>query len=125
MRERLSRRERQILDNVYRRGRATAEEVREDLGGEVSNSAVRTMLGILETKGLLAHEAEGKRFVYLPTVPAEKAGVDALKEVVTTFFSESPAGAVAAFIEASDGKLSEAEYDRLARLIEDARAKEG
>ena len=117
MKNHLSRRERQIMDSVYKRSRATAEEVRSDLSGEVSNSAVRTMLTILEDRGLLRHETEGKRFVYCPTVPAEEAGLSALKNVMQTFFADSASKTVAALVEVSDGRLSAEDYARLAALI--------
>jgi predicted transcriptional regulator len=117
LKEKLSRRERQIMDGIYRMGRATAEEVRDGLPDEVSNSSVRTLLSILEGKGLLRHEVDGKRFVYHPTVPVREAGAEALRGVLATFFDNSAADAVAALLEVSDGKLSGAEYRRLADLI--------
>ena len=121
MKEKLSRRERQIMDRIYRRGRATAEEIRDDLPDEVSNSSVRTLLSILETKRFLRHELEGKRFVYSPTVPAEEAGAEALRGVLATFFENSAAKAMAALLEASDGRLPEDEYQRLHALIQAAK----
>lgn len=121
MKEKLSRRERQIMDRIYTRGRATAEEIRDDLPDDVSNSSVRTLLSILETKGLLRHEVEGKRFVYLPVIPVHEAGTEALQGVLATFFNNSASNAVAALIQSSDGRLSEEEYARLAALIEAAR----
>lgn len=121
MKEKLSRRERQIMDRIYTRGRATAEEIRDDLPDDVSNSSVRTLLSILETKGLLRHEVEGKRFVYLPVIPVREAGTEALQGVLATFFNNSASNAVAALIQSSDGRLSEEEYARLAALIEAAR----
>lgn len=121
MKEKLSRRERQIMEHIYRRGRATAEEIRDDLPDEVSNSSVRTLLSILEGKQLLRHDVEGKRFVYVPVIPVHQAGAEALRNVLVTFFNNSASKAVAALIQASDGKLSEEEYERLAALIEAAR----
>jgi BlaI family transcriptional regulator, penicillinase repressor len=120
LKEKLSRRERQIMDQIYQRGQATAEEVRDGLPDEVSNSSVRTLLTILEGKGLLRHELEGKRYIYHPTVPARQAGTEALRGVLATFFDNSASKAVAALLEASDGKLSEEEYQRLAALIQAA-----
>jgi len=108
------------MDRIYRRGRATAEEIRDDLPDEVSNSSVRTLLSILEAKQFLRHEADGKRFIYIPTVPAAEAGTEALRGVLATFFNNSASKAVAALIESSDGKLSEEEYRRLAALIQAA-----
>ncbi|HTX71245.1 MAG TPA: BlaI/MecI/CopY family transcriptional regulator [Rectinemataceae bacterium] len=122
MREKLSRRERQIIDCIYERGRATAEDVRADLGEDLSNSTVRTLLSILEEKGLVRHEAEGKRYVYVPTIPAAEAGIEALRKVVKTFFADSATNAMAAFIEAADARLTDGEFDRLAALIEAAKA---
>jgi BlaI family transcriptional regulator, penicillinase repressor len=120
LKEKLSRRERQIMDQIYQRGQATAEEVRDGLPDEVSNSSVRTLLSILEGKGLLRHELDGKRFVYHPTVPARQAGTEALRGVLATFFDNSASKAVAALLEASDGKLSEEDFQRLAALIQTA-----
>jgi predicted transcriptional regulator len=120
VKDKLSRRERQIMDRVYQRGRATAEEIRDDLPDEVSNSSVRTLLSILESKQLLRHEVEGKRFVYFPTVPVHEAGTEALRGVLATFFNNSASSAVAALIESADGSLSEEEYQRLAALIKAA-----
>ncbi len=108
------------MDRIYKRGRATAEDVRADLNREVSNSTVRTMLSILEAKACLRHEVEGKRFVYLPVKPTEEAGVEALKAVLGTFFANSGSKAVAALLEASDLGLPEEEFSRLAALIETA-----
>lgn len=121
----LSRREREIMDVIYRRGRASAEEVREDLGGELSNSAVRTMLGILVEKGCLEREAEGKRYLYLPTRSASAAGLDALRDVMKTFFSGSAERTVAALLDAADSELEPEEYDRIEAIIEAARKEEG
>ena len=108
------------MDQIYRRGQATAEEVRDGLPDEISNSSVRTLLSILEGKGLLRHQLDGKRFVYFPTVPARQAGTEALRGVLATFFDNSAPEAVAALLEASDGKLSEEDYQRLAALIQAA-----
>jgi BlaI family transcriptional regulator, penicillinase repressor len=121
MKESLSKRERQIMERLYIRSAATAEDIRADLGDEVSNSAVRTMLSILETKGLIVHETEGKKFVYRPVVPKNQAGVEAIKSVVRTFFSGSASNAVAAFLHVSGGELSLEDYDRLSALIEAAK----
>lgn len=121
MKEKLSRRERQIMDRIYKRGQATAEEIRDDLPDEVSNSSVRTLLSILETKGLLTHDVDGKRFVYRPVVPAQEAGMEALRGVLSTFFNDSASSAVAALIQSGDGQLPAEEYERLAALIEAAR----
>jgi predicted transcriptional regulator len=117
----LSRRERQIMDSIYRRGRATAAEVLEDLPDPPSYSAVRTMLRLLEDKGHVTHEQDGPRYVYRPTVPRENARTHALKHLVSTFFNGSAEQAMAALLEMSDAGLSSDELDRLQRLIEAAR----
>ena len=120
----LTRRERQIMDVVYRLGRATAAEVRDALPDPPSYSAVRALLRILEEKGHLRHEQDGPRYVFLPTVPRDKARRSALRQLVQTFFEGSTAQAVAALLDAPDATLSDEDLDRLARLIEQAR-KEG
>jgi predicted transcriptional regulator len=120
----LSRRERQIMDVVYRRGQATAAEVLEDLPDPPSYSAVRAMLRVLDEKGHLRHEQQGPRYVFLPTVPREQARRSALQQLVHTFFDGSTEQAVAALLDQSDRTLSDAELARLARLIAQAR-KEG
>ena len=117
----LSRRERQIMDSVYRRGKATAAEVMADLPEAPSYSAVRTMLRLLEEKGHLQHEQDGPRYVYLPTVARENARVNALKHLVSTFFNGSAEQAMAALLEISDAELSADQLDRMQDLIEQAR----
>ncbi|MBD0318765.1 MAG: BlaI/MecI/CopY family transcriptional regulator [Gemmatimonadetes bacterium] len=118
----LSRRERQIMDIVYRRGRATAAEVLDDLPDPPTYSAVRAALRLLEEKGELAHEMDGKRYVYLPTTPRNRARTTALRHLVRTFFNGSPEQVVNALI--ADVRPSSAELERLARLIEQARRDE-
>jgi predicted transcriptional regulator len=117
----LSRREREIMEVIYRRGQATSAEVLEDLPDPPSYSAVRAMLRILEEKGHLRHEQEGPRYVFLTTVPREQARRSALKQLVRTFFEGSTEQAVAALLDLSSRKLSDAELDRLARVIDRAR----
>jgi len=117
----LSRRERQIMDIVYESGRVSAARVMEQLPDPPSYSAVRTLLRILEEKGHLRHEQEGPRYIYLPTVPREKARQSALRHLVQTFFDGSTEGAVAALLGLDDKELSEEEYERLAARIERAR----
>lgn len=119
----LSRRERQIMDIVYRRNKATAAEVLDDLPDPPTYSAVRAALRLLEEKGLLAHEMDGKRYVYLPTTPRKQARSTALKHLIRTFFNGSPEQVVNALLEES--RPSNEELDRLARLIEQARRQEG
>ena len=120
----LSRRERQIMDIVYKRTQATAAEVMDNLPDPPSYSAVRTMLRLLEEKGYLKHQQDGLRYVYLPTVSREKARQSALKQMLQTFFDDSTEDAVAALLDISKSKLSKADLDRLSALIEEAR-KEG
>ncbi|HEX5724928.1 MAG TPA: BlaI/MecI/CopY family transcriptional regulator [Longimicrobiaceae bacterium] len=119
----LSRRERQIMDIIYRRGKATAAEVLDDLPDPPTYNAVRAALRLLEEKGSLAHELDGKRYVYLPTTPRSQAKANALRHLVRTFFNGSPEQVVNALIE--DARPSSAELDRLARLIERARREDG
>jgi len=121
MREALGRRERQIMDAVYRRKRATVAEVLEDLPDPPSYSAVRGMLAFLEQKGLLRHEADGPRYVYMPTSDPEQVKRSALQHVLTTFFNGSMESAMAAMIEMSDEPLSDADAKRLAKMINAAR----
>jgi predicted transcriptional regulator len=118
----LSRRERQIMDIVYRDGRVTAAEVNERLPDPPSYSAVRALLRILEQKGHVRHELDGTRYVYLPVVGKQSARRSALRDVVETFFEGSAEKVVAALLDR--GELSEPELDRLSAMIEQAR-KEG
>ncbi|HEX4568215.1 MAG TPA: BlaI/MecI/CopY family transcriptional regulator [Vicinamibacterales bacterium] len=117
----LSRRERQILDILYQRGQATAADVQNALREPPSYSAVRALLRILEEKGHVRHQQDGPRYVYLPTVARENAKRSALHHVLRTFFDGSAEQAISALLDESSTKLSPAELDRLARLIEDAR----
>lgn len=114
-----SRRERQIMDALFRLGEATAAEVREAIPSPPGYSAIRAQLRILVEKGHVTHRDDGQRYVYRPTQAAETAQRTALRHVVQTFFDGSPADAVAALL---DGKpLDDSEYERLARLVETAR----
>lgn len=117
----LSRRERQIMDVVYRRGRATAAEIREGIPDPPSYSAVRASVRTLEQKGHLEHVQEGPRYVYLPTRARSEARTSALAHLVDTFFEGSTAGAVAALLDLDDGSLSEEDAARLRKLIDKAR----
>jgi len=119
----LSKRERQILDTVYRLGRATAAEVQASLPDHPSYSAVRGILRILELKGFVRHEEENLRYVFLPTVKRETAMRSALKHFVDTFFQGSEAKAVAGLLDLSVRKLSQKELHELASLIDEAREK--
>ena len=117
----LSRRERQIMDVIYRLSRATAAEVLDNLADPPSYSAVRALLRVLEEKGHLTHEQDGPRYVYLPTVPRTDASRSALRQMVSTFFDGSVTQTVAALLDVAGPKLSERELDRLSKLIADAR----
>jgi predicted transcriptional regulator len=116
----LSRRERQIMDVVYREGRAAVADVRAGMPDPPSYSAVRAMLGKLESKGFLTHEQDGPRYVYMPTTPRDEAREGALTRMVRTFFDGSAAKAAAAMLEL-DGELTAEELDVLAERIEQAR----
>ena len=117
----LSRRERQIMDILYRRGRATANEVMEALPGNPTSSTVRTQLRVLEEKGHIRHEEEGLRYVYSPAVPRHAARRSALRHLVHTFFDGSAENVVAAVLGGEASKLSADQLDRIAELIEQAR----
>jgi len=120
----LARRERQIMEIVYRLGRATAAEVLAELPDPPSYSAVRAHLRILEEKGHLRHDREGARYVFRPTVAVDRARRSALKQVVQTFFDGSAEQAVTALLDMSHANLSEDDLNRLSGLIDKAR-KEG
>jgi predicted transcriptional regulator len=120
-RPQLSRRERQIMDVIYRRGRATAADVHTDLPDPPSYSAVRALLRVLESKGHLHHVSDGPRYVYAPTVPRERARDSALRQIVGTFFDGSTEAAVAALLDLNATRLSDAELNRLAGLIAQAK----
>ncbi len=120
----LSRRERQIMDIIYRFGQATAAEVLDNLPDPPGYSAVRAMLKILEDKGHLRHKQQGPRYVFLPKVSREKAKRSAVKHLLQTFFDGSAASAVATLLDVSRSDLSNADLDRLNRLISQAK-KEG
>ena len=112
------------MDILYRRGRATAAEVMEDLAGEPSSSTVRTQLRTLESKGHVRHEEEGLRYVYTAAVPRHSARRSALRHLVETFFDGSTEKVVSALLGGEGTRLSESELDHIAALIEKAR-KEG
>ncbi|HYX19571.1 MAG TPA: BlaI/MecI/CopY family transcriptional regulator [Thermoanaerobaculia bacterium] len=117
----LSRRERQIMEVLYREGRATASEVLERLPDPPGYSAVRALLRILENKGQVRHAADGNRYVYEPRLPRDRAGRPALAGVLETFFDGSAEKAVAALLDLSRHELTDADLDRLSDLIEQAR----
>lgn len=117
----LSRRERQIMDIVYRCGSATAAEIRGELADPPSYSTVRTLLRVLVEKGHLKHKQDGPRYVYSPTLSAERAKRSALKQLLTTFFDGSAPQAMATLIDMSSSKLSSEELQQLTQLIEEAK----
>ena len=119
---RLSRRERQIMDILFRHGRAPASIVRKELPGDPASSTVRTQLRILERKGHVRHEEEGLRYVYRPVTPRRAARRSALRHLVETFFDGSAEQAVAALLGGEASRLTEPELDRIARIVADARA---
>jgi BlaI family penicillinase repressor len=120
----LSRRERQIMEILYQRGKASAADVREAMPDAPGYSAVRAMLRILEEKGHVKHQAEGLKYVYVPSIARDKAKRTAVKHLMETFFNGSPENVVAALLDVSSTKLSPDELDRMAQLIDNAR-KEG
>jgi BlaI family transcriptional regulator, penicillinase repressor len=117
----LSRRERQIMEILYQREKASAAEVREAMEDAPSYSAVRAMLRILEDKGHVRHQAEGLKYVYVPVVAREKAKRSAVKHLLDTFFSDSPEQVVAALLDVSAKRLKREELDRMAEMIERAK----
>lgn len=122
--DRLSRRERQIMDIVYRRGKVTIREVLEALPDPPSYSAVRALVRVLEDKGHVQHQQDGATYVYTPTVDRERARTSALSHVVDTFFGGSATEAVAALLDLEGQELSRETLDELGAMIEQAR-KEG
>ena len=116
----LSRRERQILEILYRLGQASAAEVSEQMSDAPTYTTVRGLLRVLEKKGHVRHEDNGVRYVYFPVMPKTIAGTSVLAHVIRTFFNGSPADAMAALL-GSSSKVSEVELRRLTRLVERAR----
>ena len=117
----LSRRERQVLDVLYRVGRATCAEVQKAMTDPPSYSAVRTFLRILEDKKLVRHEQDGARYVYIPTVERARASRSALRHVLKTFFAGSVTQAISALLDEDLKHLSEKDWQRLSVMIEQAR----
>lgn len=117
----LSRRERQIMDIVYRRGEATAAQILSDMSDPPSYSAIRALLRILVDKKHLQHREDGPRYVYSPTVPRQTARARALAQVVNTFFDGSALKAASALLGSSQRKLTKTELDELGTLIDAAR----
>ena len=117
----LSPRERQMVDALYRLGRATAGEILEALPEAPAYSTVRTQLRVLEEKGHVRHEEHGLKYVYMPVVPRHAARRSAISHLVNTFFEGSHAGLVAALLGSDAARLSDEELERIARLIKRAR----
>ena len=120
----LSRRERQIMDILFRRGRASAAEVMTELPGDPSDSTVRTQLRVLEDKGHVRHEEQGLRYVYVPVLPRRAARKSALRHVVDTFFEGSAEQVVAALLGGEGARVSKDELERIAELVAKARKEE-
>ncbi len=118
----LTRRERQIMDILYRRGRATAAAVMADLPGKPNSSTVRTQLRVLEEKGHVRHDEEGLRYVYMPALPRHAARKSALRHLVDTFFDGSAEKVVTALVGGEGARLSDDELNRIAEVIEKARS---
>jgi predicted transcriptional regulator len=117
----MSRRERQIMEILYRRGQASVSEVRAAMNDAPSYSAVRAMLRVLKDKGHVKHQAEGLKYMYRPVVNREKAKRSALKSLVDTFFNDRPDEVVAALLDVSSRRLTAEELDRMAAMIDEAR----
>ncbi len=121
----LTRRESQIMEILYRRRRATVEEIRAELPDAPSPSSVRKLLEIMIDRGLLAREYDGPRYVYFPAVKPEDASRSALKQLVRTFFNNSPGSAIAALLDIRSTQLSATEYRELSNLLKRAREQGG
>jgi predicted transcriptional regulator len=117
----LSRRERQIMEVLFRRGGATVADVRGEMPDPPSYSAVRTMLGLLEGKGQVRHAKDGRRFVYTPVVAREKARGSAVRNLLRTFFDDSVEQAVASLLDSSERRLTDEELGRIEKLVGSAR----
>ncbi|HSC29364.1 MAG TPA: BlaI/MecI/CopY family transcriptional regulator [Vicinamibacterales bacterium] len=117
----LTRRESQIMEILYRRRRATVEQIRSELPDAPGSSSVRKLLEIMIDRGLLAREYDGPRYVYFPAVRPEDASRSALKQLVRTFFNNSPGSAIAALLDLSSTRLSDDDYRRLSGLLKRAR----
>jgi predicted transcriptional regulator len=114
----LSRREREIMDIVYELGEAGVSDIVSRMSDEPSYNSVRVTLGILAKKGHLEHHAAGRRYIYSPTLPREKAGQSAVSNLVKTFFEGSPSRAILTMLDMSSGRLTEEELDEIAKMID-------
>lgn len=117
----LSRRERQIMEILYQRGKASASDIRDAMEGAPSYSAVRSVLRVLETKGHVKHQAEDLKYVYVPTVNRDKLKRSAVKHLLETFYSDAPQQIVAALLDVSSRRLTRDELDQMAKMIEKAK----
>lgn len=117
----LSRRERQIMEILYQRGKASASEIREAMEDAPSYSAVRAVLRVLEEKGHVKHQAEELKYVYVPTMNRDKAKRSAVKHLLETFFNDSPKQIMAALLDISSPRLTREELDQMAEMIDQAR----
>jgi predicted transcriptional regulator len=117
----LTRRESQIMEILYRRRRASVEDVRAELPDAPGPSSVRKLLDIMIDRGLLEREYDGPRFVYFPAARAEQASRSALKQIIKTFFDNSPGSAMAALLDMSSSSISDDEYKRLSALLKRGR----
>ena len=123
--DQLGRRERQIMEIIYKRGRANAAEVLADIPDAPTYTAIRGMLRLLESKGHLRHEQDGPRYVYFPTADHDRVSKSAVRHLVKTFFDNSASSAVAAMVGMYEDRWSESDLDSLEKLIEKARSKGG
>ena len=121
----LTRREAQIMEILHRRGRTSVEDIRAELPDAPTPSSVRKLLDIMIDRGLLAREYDGPRFVYFPAVAPEDASRSALKQLVRTFFDDSPGSAAAALLDMAAEPLSDDEYKRLSALLKRGREQGG
>ncbi len=117
----LSRRERQIMDIVFQKGEASASEILKSMDDPPSNSSVRTILRVLESKGYLKHIERDLKYIYLPAVSPEKAKQSALSHVIETFFNGSPSHVVAAILDDADLDMTEEELERIEALVRKAK----
>jgi len=123
--DKLSRRERQIIDVLYRLGEAGAGEIAAHLPDRPAYNTVRVTLGVIERKGFVRHRRDGQRYVYVPIIPLERAKRSAISHVLRTFFRNSPTAAIMALLDHAPGALSEGDLAEIGRLVQRAKKKEG
>jgi predicted transcriptional regulator len=123
--DRLSRRERQIVDVLYALGEAGAAEIAARLPDRPAYNTVRVTLGVIERKGFVRHRREGHRYLYAPVIPLERAKRSALSHMVRTFFRNSPTAAIMALLDHAPGALTERDLTEIRRLVERAKKKDG